>query len=217
MHPFFETEARTFQHSGDTAADVRRFLESHGCPKTAEHSIMVGAEARSLAMRFGADPDAAETAGWLHDSSAIYPSAERAVVARNLGIEVLPEEEAFPMIIHQKLSVAVARDLFGITRQDVLDAIGCHTTLRAPSTLLDRIVFVADKISWDQAGTPPYLAELNAQLEESLEHGAMAYIGYLWSQKDKLKVVHPWLADAYRDLPAVIARQEVTLPLRNSR
>lgn len=211
MHPFFENELRSLQRSGDLAADVRRFLESHGCPKTARHCMNVGAEARSLALRFGADPDGAEIAGWLHDISAIYPNAERIAVARALAIEVLPEEESFPMIIHQKLSVEIARHLFGIERQDILDAIGCHTTLKAPSSLLDRVVFVADKIAWDQAGTPPYLPHLNGQLDQSLEHAAMAYIRFLWNQKDKLKVVHPWLADAYVDLQAVISRSDITL------
>jgi predicted HD superfamily hydrolase involved in NAD metabolism len=212
MHPFFANESG-FRLSGDLAADVRRFLESHGCPKTAEHCMAVGAEARSLALRFGADPENAEIAGWLHDISAVYPNADRIRIARELGVEVLPEEETFPMIIHQKLSVEVARHLFGIERRDVLDAIGCHTTLKAPSTLLDRIVFVADKISWDQNGTPPYLAELNAQLDRSLEHGAMAYIGHLWAQRDKLKVLHPWLADAHADMQATIARADVTPPV----
>ncbi|RKN72372.1 bis(5'-nucleosyl)-tetraphosphatase (symmetrical) YqeK [Paenibacillus ginsengarvi] len=213
MHPFFASEA-SFRPSGDLALDVRHFLEQRGCPKTAEHSIAVGAEARSLAIRFGADPAKAEAAGWLHDISAIYPSQDRIRVARELGVDVLPEEETFPMIVHQKLSVEVARHLFGVDDQDVLDAIGCHTTLKAPSTLLDRVVFVADKIAWDQAGTPPYLSELNARLELSLEHGAMAYIGYLWERKETLKVVHPWLADAYADLRDAIARSDVTLPLR---
>ncbi|TMV43396.1 HD domain-containing protein [Paenibacillus mesophilus] len=212
MHPFFENEP-PFRLSGDLAADVRRFLESRGCPKTAEHCMAVGAEARSLAIRFGADPENAEIAGWLHDISAVYPNAERIRVARELGIEVLPEEETFPMIIHQKLSVEVARHVFGIELPDILDAIGCHTTLKSPSTLLDRVVFVADKISWDQTGTPPYLSELNAQLDKSLEHGAMAYIGFLWAQKDKLKVVHPWLADAYADMQAILASSDVTPPV----
>lgn len=176
--------------------------------------MAVGAEARALALRFGDDPDAAETAGWLHDISAVYPNAERVRIARELGVDVLPEEEAFPMIIHQKLSVEVARHLFGVDRRDVLDAVGCHTTLKAPSTRLDRIVFVADKVSWDQTGTPPYLSELLKSLERSLEDGAMAYIGHLWAQREKLKVVHPWLADAYADLKDAIARSEITPPVR---
>lgn len=213
MHPYLEQQFGSFQRSGDLAADVRRFLTERGCPATAEHSMAVGAEARSLAIRFGADPTAAETAGWLHDISAVYPNQARIPAARELGLEVLPEEETFPMIVHQKLSASIALHVFGIEDADILQAIGCHTTLRAPSTLLDKTVFTADKIAWDQAGTPPYLAELNSELRISLEHGAFAYVNYLWMQKEKLKVVHPWLADAYRDLQTQIARSGITRPV----
>ncbi|EJW16375.1 hydrolase (HAD superfamily) [Paenibacillus alvei DSM 29] len=69
------------------------------------------------------------------------------------------------MIIHQKLSKVMARDIFGITDNEVLDAVGCHTTLRANATQLDLVLFVADKIAWDQQGTPPYLKELHHNLK----------------------------------------------------
>jgi len=82
----------------------------------------------------------------------------------------------------------------------MLNAIGCHTTLKSSSTLLDQVLFVADKISWDQSGVPPYINELNRNLEESLTHGAFAYINFLWERKDTLKVIHPWLRDAYEEL-----------------
>lgn len=160
----------------------------------------VGTEARRIALRFGADPVAAETAGWLHDISAVIPNGDRIALSRELGIEVLPEEEAFPMIIHQKLSVVMAEQLFGVTDAAILDAVGCHTTLRAGSTLLDQVLFVADKVAWDQPGTPPYICELQEQLNRSLIHGAFAYINYLWERKHTLKVVHPWLKEAYEEL-----------------
>jgi HD superfamily phosphohydrolase YqeK len=115
-------------------------------------------------------------------------------------IEVLPEEEAFPMIIHQKLSKVMARDLFKISNPEILDAVGCHTTLRKQSTLLDKVLFVADKMEWDQSGSPPYIQEILQELEKSIVHAAYAYINYLWGQRDQLRVVHPWLKDAFYDL-----------------
>ena len=66
--------------------------------------------------------------------------------------------------------------------------------------VLDRVVFVADKIAWDQPGIPPYLDKLLDGLELSLAHGAFVYIEGLWERKEQLKVVHPWLEAAYYDL-----------------
>lgn len=182
------------------AEDVSYFLTHHGFPKTATHSQNVAQKARELAYQFNADADKAEIAGWLHDISAVFPAAERANIARELDVEVLPEEDSFPMIIHQKLSVVIARDIFDVTDTEILSAIGCHTTLKRDASLLDKIVFVADKIAWDQVGTPPYLDDLLVGLEQSIDHAAFVYLDYLWQMRDKLKVLHPWTAEAHVQL-----------------
>lgn len=106
----------------------------------------MGKEARKIAERFNANADSAEIAGYLHDISAVYSNDVRIQVSYDLGIEVLSEEEAFPMIIHQKISKEMARDIFNIMDQEILDAVGCHTTLKKNSTILDKVLFVADKI-----------------------------------------------------------------------
>ena len=92
-------------------------------------ALSVAAEAGRIAALVGADLDAAEVAGWLHDVSVIIPSEQRAVIAEQLGIDVLPEEAIFPMIIHQKLSAVLAREIFQIEDAAILSAVGCHTTL----------------------------------------------------------------------------------------
>ena len=204
MHSLFHNLVKDVPFTDSLKENVHLFLTLNQCPKTAEHCINVGKEARRVAERFGANPDSAEIAGWLHDISAVFPSRERIQVSRALQIEVLPEEETFPMIIHQKISKVMARDIFGIEDSEILEAIGCHTTLRARSKLLDQVVFVADKIAWDQDGRPPYLEALTEQLQRSLKHGAFAYIHYLWERKETLKVIHPWLKEAYDELKAAL-------------
>lgn len=41
------------------------------------------------------------------------------------------------------------------------------------STKLDQILFVADKITWDQPGEPPYIELMMRGLEKSLCHGML--------------------------------------------
>ncbi|WP_166246556.1 HD domain-containing protein [Paenibacillus turpanensis] len=200
MHSIFKELVEHIEFTNDLKNDVYLFLTANNCPKTAEHCIHVGTESRKIALTVQANPEAAEIAGWLHDISAVIPSNERIEVSKQLQIDILPEEELFPMIIHQKISMVMARDIFSITDQEILDAVGCHTTLRANATLLDQVLFVADKIAWDQSGEPPYLKVLNRNLSKSLSHGAFAYINYLWERKETLKVIHPWLKEAYEDL-----------------
>lgn len=134
--------------SGRSLGDaVTEFLRSAGYPKTAEHSAAVASESRRITELFGADENAAEISGWLHDISAVIPPSDRLFVAESLDLEVLPEEREFPLIIHQKLSVILAKELFEVDDPRILSAIGCHTTLKPGATPLDKLLFVADKIA----------------------------------------------------------------------
>jgi predicted HD superfamily hydrolase involved in NAD metabolism len=200
VHPIFEEIVNPVVFSGKVNEDVCLLLNANGAPRLAQHCMDVGKQAKVLAGTFGLDQDAAELAGWLHDVGGIFPNDRRIEVAEALGMEILPEERLFPMIIHQKISEYMARDLFHITDEGILHAVGCHTTLRADSTRLDQVLFVADKIAWDQSGVPPYLEKLLSGLHVSLMHAAYSYIEYLWQHKHLLRVLHPWLEAAYWDL-----------------
>jgi predicted HD superfamily hydrolase involved in NAD metabolism len=176
------------------------FLRANGHQATATHCGRVAVEARRIARRFGLDADAADAAGLLHDVSAVIPNDERLWVAEELGLTILDAERTLPMIVHQRLSEAMAAALFGIEDPAILSAIGCHTTLKRDASALDRAVFVADKIKWDQPGVPPYLDAIVAATERSLEAAAFCYLDYLFNRSTDLKVVHPWAWDAYEQL-----------------
>jgi predicted HD superfamily hydrolase involved in NAD metabolism len=186
--------------TGNIAEDVSAFLHHHHHPETALHCQHVATAAREVAIVTQTNPTQAHTAGWLHDVSAIFPASERVQIARALGLEVLAEEDRCPMIVHQKLSRLMAQEIFGVTDALILDAVGCHTTLRPQPTTLDKVLFVADKLAWDQPGTPPYAQALQAALARSLDQATLFFLTYLWERRDSLLVIHPWLRAAVRDL-----------------
>lgn len=191
--------------AGSARDDARALLARHGRTRTIEHSKRVAAEATRLAHVWGAECGKAASAGWLHDISAILAPDQRLAAAEKLGIEILAEERQAPMILHQKLSAAIATGGLGVDDLSILRAIGCHTTLRAGASILDKIVFIADKIAWDQAGAPPYLAEVLGALEQSLDLAVYRYLDYLWQRRGQLAVVHPWLVEAYDQLSSQLA------------
>jgi predicted HD superfamily hydrolase involved in NAD metabolism len=187
--------------TGVLANDVRSYLAAYGCTFTLDHSAAVADEARGLAGRFGVDMARAEAAGWLHDVSAVIPKTQRAEIALALGLPVLPEEHTAPSIVHQKLSAALAEAVFGVDDAGVLDAVRYHTTLHPGADALAKVVFLADKIRWDQPGEPPYLVALTRALSEgSLETACCAYLSYLMARRSMLSIVHPWMATAYHTL-----------------
>ncbi|WP_242257066.1 bis(5'-nucleosyl)-tetraphosphatase (symmetrical) YqeK [Bacillus cereus group sp. BfR-BA-01379] len=197
-------EIYSFTPTGKIETDIKAFLLKYNKEVTYKHSIRVANESRKIAVMYHVNEEKAAIAAYLHDISAIFPNEDRIVVAEQFGIEILQEEREFPMIIHQKLSRIIAKEIFRVEDEEILNAISCHTTLRKHATKMDLVLFVAEKIEWDHNGTPPYLVEVKKGLEKSLEHATFSYISYLWDRKETLKVVHPWLEEAYWQLKEII-------------
>ena len=205
MHEILAEQVKGIYLTGNLSKDVPAFLDRHGFPQTIRHSQQVSEEAGRLAFRYGADPIKAARAGWLHDVSVVFLNDQRVEVARCLGLELLPEEERNPVLLHQKLSRVMAQEIFCVTDLDVLEAIGCHSTLKAGATLLDKVLFVADKLAWDQTGNPPYYPEMAEAIEKSIDKAALVYIRSLYERQDTLSFrLHPWLIEAYFELSSPI-------------
>ena len=137
--------------------EIKQYLVSKNCEKTYYHCMEVGEYAYQLGEKYLTSPEKVSIAGYLHDISAIYPNNQRISVAQKYGIELNEAEMAFPMIIHQKISKSIAKMDFGIEDNEILSAIECHTTLKKNYSDIDLVLFVADKIKWDQEGKTPYL------------------------------------------------------------
>lgn len=184
--------------------NVYTFLRERDHRSTFEHCTAVGICAGKLALSHEVSSEKAKISGYLHDISAIYPNENRIEAARKMTIELNQEELLFPMIIHQKLSKKMAETVFKITDTAILSAVECHTTLKGKFSQLDLVLFVADKICWDQEGTPPYLDGVMLALESSLESAALYYIDYILNHD--IKVVHPWLKEAHQALSGKVRR-----------
>ena len=129
----------------------------------------------------------------------MIPQKEWIKHAEEWKIELLPEEHQAPVVLHQKLSAYLAQHLFHITGPAVLSAIECHTTLRPGASRLDKIVFLAEKLEWDQSGQPPYKAALETALQNSLDTATKWYLTYMWQQRYRLLVIHPWFKGTYEE------------------
>lgn len=200
MHVIFEEITKNFKKKNILHKDVANLLEMHGCLDTIKHVSAVADEAKKLAFRFNENQEDAFSAGWLHDISAIFPDEDKLRVATELGIDVLSEEKNCPNILHQKISEVMAKEIFEITNQNILSAIGCHTTLKENASTFDKIVFISDKIKWDKEYSAPYLDAVLKALEISLAEACFCYLNYLWRKKESIAVVHPWMEAAYKQL-----------------
>jgi predicted HD superfamily hydrolase involved in NAD metabolism len=191
--------------TGDIKKDVELLLDKHNENDTYQHTLLVESEAIRIAKLFNVDPELASQAALLHDISNVIPKASMIGIAEKTNIDILEEEYSFHRIIHQKLSKDMANKIFHCTNIEVLNAIECHTTLKANSNLLDKVLFVADKISWDLPGEHAYQEQMRERIDLlDLNKAVLIYLNHVWEQREKLKLIHPWLIGAREEFLELI-------------
>lgn len=191
MNTILEPFVSNFKITNDLKYDIQNFFTINDDKETLDHTLKVAAEARRVAQLYNVDSLKAEQVGLLHDISNVIPVKEMMHVAEVLSIEILPEERTYARIVHQKLSKAMAIEIFNINDEEMLNAIECHTTMKPQSTLLDKVLFISDKISWELPGDHLYLKDIRTKVDEhKLIDGILIYLNNIWEQRDKMKLVH---------------------------
>lgn len=110
------------------------------------HTLGVEFTAAALAMKYQADVTDAQIAGLLHDCAKCLTDEKRVSICEKHQIPMTDIERRNPFLLHAKVGEYLAREKYGITNPDILNAIRFHTTGRENMSLLERIVFVADYI-----------------------------------------------------------------------
>ena len=167
--------------------------------KTWNHVENVAKEAKKLAIQYHLDIEKCMIAALLHDISAILSPDDMYKYAKELGYQIDPSEEKYHFLLHQRISKEIAYDYFHIEDEDILSAIECHTTLKKDMNDYDKIIFLADKLNWDQGGIPPYYQQLKNAINISLDKGCYWFISYQF-ETHQLLMPHTWLLEAYEKL-----------------
>ena len=114
-------------------------------PKRIAHVVGCESEAVMLAKTWGEDPDAAATAGILHDITKRCRGEAQLELCRQYGIEPDESQLRSPDVLHALTAAELARERFHID-DEIYGAIRWHTTGKPDMTRLERIVYLADFI-----------------------------------------------------------------------
>jgi predicted HD superfamily hydrolase involved in NAD metabolism len=160
---------------GELPRGLRRHIES------------VVAEARRLARLHGVDEARAELASWAHDIARATRPKELLRLAHELGLNPGEIEEAAPILLHGPLAACLLTSRYDIEDPQVLASVRWHSTGRAGTSPLEKVVFVADKVEPGKSAGRPDLQEarrlaetdldaamlrlLDLQLQEAVQHG----------------------------------------------
>jgi len=111
-----------------------------------EHSVNTSKVARKLAIKYDCDADKAEVAGLLHDCAKDldYKTLEKMVFEYNIELDEIIRK--IPKLLHPLVGAVIAKKEFNIQDAVILKAIKAHSTGAAQMSLLDKIIYLSDKI-----------------------------------------------------------------------
>ena len=143
----------------------------------AEHVERVVAEADRLATGFKElDREQVELAAWGHDIARALSHQELLARVQEFGLEISPVEEETPILLHGPVGAEILRRDYGIDEPEVLTATRFHSTGRAGMSLLEKVIFVADKIEPGKVRAKPALARVRELADRDLDAAILEYL-----------------------------------------
>ncbi|MCH4887991.1 HD domain-containing protein [Acidaminobacter sp. JC074] len=140
-----------------------------------DHMEHVASIARDLCDQFKLDPKLGYMAGLLHDVGKLINIEDYTQILDDKGIVVTEEELSIPELLHGKVSALVAKEVFHLD-ENTVSAIKNHTTLRKKPNELEKIIFIADKMTLTDEDFVDNISDLVFQNLNIACYNALAYI-----------------------------------------
>ncbi len=175
----------------------KRILRMRLSDKRYRHCLCVAEEAVRLAEKYGADPNAAEEAGLLHDiTKETDEETHKFIIAQRETLSEL--EDKTHKLWHAMSGAAYVQNQLKVENKDIINAIRYHTTGRAGMSLLEQVIFIADFTSADRDYKDVNV--MREKADESLQEALRYSLGYTIRDIEKRGgTVHPDTIAAYEE------------------
>ena len=162
-------------------AEVQKHLTS----QRFYHSQCVAAEAARLAGRYGGDVEQARLAGILHDIMKDTSPEEQLKILGDSGIILTKTQSRNRKLWHALAGAAYLRGALGVSDEEIVSAVACHTSGKGDMSLLEKTLFVADYISADREypGVEEMRRAADRSLEEAMVEGILFTVNELMEQR----------------------------------
>lgn len=161
--------------------DIIQELKHSLSEKRFRHTGGVAASAKSLALRYGGNPEQAELAGWVHDCAKEMKLEDMQQWVKKKDFAIDEYMLGSRALLHGPAGSAYAELHFGIHDPEILSAVFYHTTGNTHMSQLEKIVFLADYI--EPSRDFPGVDTLRKAAKHGLDHAVLlAYdstIGHL--------------------------------------
>lgn len=170
-------------------------------PGLLEHCRRVSQKGRELALRFGASPEKAALAGLAHDIARSMSPQELLDSAAAFGIPVGEIENEVPILLHGPVGAHILHYELGIGDVEVITTVAWHSTGRKGMGLLEKVLFLADKMEEGKAEYYQGLTGLDDRLEAGLDEALLAYFDWqIANLLKKRRPIHPATVEARNEV-----------------
>lgn len=170
-----------------TKEEIKEILEKeYNC--NMKHCLAVADMAQSLAKRFGEDPEKAYMAGLLHDCVKYIGIEKIKEIQEKNQIDVLEHENNSPRTLHAPVGAFEAGKRFNIEDNEILSAIRFHTVAKPNMSILEKIIFIADKIE-PVTREEEFRSKIEPYLEKGLDCAIKKYMELLIKKLEKENII----------------------------
>lgn len=113
-----------------------------------DHMEHVATLAAELAEQYKLNKEHVYITGFLHDVGRLIDTEEYLDILNKHGIPVDEDEKQILDVLHGKVATLITEDVFGISDDLIKGGILYHTTLRKKPTDFEKVIFLADKMTW---------------------------------------------------------------------
>ena len=164
------------------------------------HSSGVAKKAVELAKIYGVQEETAKKVVIAHDIAKEMTDEEMLEYVKNNNIEIDEIETVKPSLLHGKIGADIAAKKYGFTN-DMANAIKWHTTGRENMSMLEKIIYVADKIEENRKGTRFDIEKSRELSKQNIDEASLFLMNESIDYNIKKDaIIHPKTIEARNDL-----------------
>ena len=142
--------------------EIKEWLRVNLTAEKYVHSLGTAEAAKAIAEKCDYDEDKAYFAGLVHDCAKNLPLAAQLELVRRAPFTLLEGETVNAKILHAPAGAVLAREIFNVEDEEILSAVRWHTLGHVGMSMLEKIIFLADKIEPETRGREDYEKRLKA-------------------------------------------------------
>lgn len=169
--------------------EIKKYLKETLSEKRYNHSIKVMEKAEELAQIYNIDIETARLTGLAHDIAKEMTMEEYEEYANNHNIEITKQDKQIYIILHAKIGADMCKNKFNFSKE-MQDAIHYHTTGRKGMSILDKIIYIADKI--EDSREYDKVEQLRELAKVDIDETIRIIVDYnITNVINKKKMIHP--------------------------